>query len=119
MAENMLYGYIFKFLNPKTSCCTLPQILDGDHLEHRLLYSAVAEDMALRWGGGGVSLLDLGCGDAHYIAATLHSTGLAQHVGRYTGVDLAEPALEVRLQGAGLSPKMQVPLKVHIILVIQ
>ena len=53
--------------------------------------------MALNWGRGGVSLLDLGCGDAHYIAATLHSTGLAQHVGRYTGVDLAEPALEVRV----------------------
>ena len=40
------------------------QIVENDHLRHRGLYQAVSADMAERWTGNGVSLLDLGCGGA-------------------------------------------------------
>jgi len=40
------------------------QIVENDHLRHRGLYRAVSADMAERWTGNDVSLLDLGCGGA-------------------------------------------------------
>lgn len=64
-------------------------IAAGNHMSHRELYLPVAEHLRQRSETGGYSLLDLGCGDARFLAPCLQASPPAA----YTGVDLSEAAL--------------------------
>ena len=69
--------------------------MQNDYLSHLLLYAGLANALRSFKGGEPVALLDLGCGDAHYIAGALQDSGAGQRLSRYTGVDLAADALQV------------------------
>lgn len=44
---------------------------------------------------GDFTLLDLGCGDSHYLAHVLGTTGLSSKLSSYTGVDMSVTAMKV------------------------
>ncbi len=84
--------------------------LQNDYLSHLVLYGGLTDALKTFKDGQRFQLLDLGCGDAHYIADALKRSGAGGRLQQYTGVDLAEDALEVRSMIAdahvrfGLSP---------------
>lgn len=78
------------------------KVLLGDYLFHGSTYDRVQAFLAERFGGGaaagsggGLRILDLGCGDAHCISRALEASGVAPRVASYTGVDMSAPAIEV------------------------
>lgn len=66
-------------------------IAAGNHMSHRELYEPVAGHLRQRSEAGGYSLLDLGCGDARFLAPCLH----ASPPDGYIGVDLSEAAISI------------------------
>lgn len=66
-------------------------IAAGNHMSHRELYPPVADHLRRRSEQGAYSLLDLGCGDARFLAPCLQ----ASPPSAYTGVDLSEAALSL------------------------
>jgi SAM-dependent methyltransferase len=63
--------------------------VDHDDLAHRETYATLRDFLEARFSGRGFSILDLGCGDAGFIAEALRGTG----VRAYTGFDLSSTAL--------------------------
>jgi SAM-dependent methyltransferase len=65
-------------------------ITERNYMFHRELYAEVARLLAARRAPGGYRLLDLGCGNARYLAPCLQ----ASPPDLYVGVDLSATALE-------------------------
>ena len=65
------------------------QVLDADHMHHEGIYRDAASFIGDRFGGAGISVLDLGCGDARHLIGALGG----QQVTRYLGVDLSPVSL--------------------------
>ena len=63
--------------------------VDHDYLAHRATYAALRDFLDERFAGRAFSILDLGCGDASFIAGALRGT----RVSSYTGLDLSATAL--------------------------
>lgn len=78
-------------------------ITEKNYMFHREIYALVTRLLAQRHTGGGYTVLDLGCGNARFLAPCLKQVPPA----RYDGVDLSAAALEEareHLQGvAGLT----------------
>ncbi len=79
-------------------------MLAVDFLFHKRLYRAAQNVLLSRWGPSAcptqqpLSMLDLGCGDAQQIAATLAQCGAPGgnlRLASYTGVDMSAPALTI------------------------
>ena len=79
----------------------------NDYLSHLVLYGGLTEALKTFKDGEQFQLLDLGCGDAHYIADALQRSGAGGRLRQYTGVDLAGDALKVRI----LAPPARVFIK--------
>ena len=78
------------------------QVLDADYMHHRSLHDRLAMFLRERFSARGISILDLGCGDARHLAGALGG----QRVTHYRGVDLSAAALTAaRANIAGLSPQ--------------
>jgi len=74
-----------------------------NYMFHREIYAEVKDLLARRADGGKYRLLDLGCGNARYLAPCLAQTPPAA----YEGVDLSPTALaEARTYLAGLSAQV-------------
>jgi SAM-dependent methyltransferase len=69
----------------------------NDYLSHLVLYGGLTDALKTFKDGEQFQLLDLGCGDAHYIADALQRSGAGGRLRQYTGVDLAGDALKVRV----------------------
>jgi cyclopropane fatty-acyl-phospholipid synthase-like methyltransferase len=65
------------------------QVLDADHMHHEGIYRDAASFIGDRFGGAGISVLDLGCGDARHLIGALGG----QQVTCYLGVDLSPVSL--------------------------
>jgi len=65
------------------------KVLANNYMHHREIYQAVTELLAEQWETRPFKLLDLGCGDASFLAQALQGRAI-QH---YTGFDLSDPAL--------------------------
>jgi len=65
-------------------------ITQYNYMYHREIYAKVAELIASRWSDRRYELLDLGCGNARFMAPVLLQTPAAC----YQGVDLSEEALD-------------------------
>lgn len=61
-----------------------------NYMFHREIYALIADVLRQRHGGSPYSLLDLGCGNARFMAPCFQ----AAPPGRYDGVDLSAAALE-------------------------
>lgn len=95
-------------------------MLAMDFLYHKMLYRGVQHLLLSRWGTSSsaqpqpLDMLDLGCGDAQQIAATLAQCGApigALPLASYTGVDMSPPALAIAQQNlAFLQPACTVSL---------
>lgn len=69
--------------------------MQNDYLSHKILYGGLTDALRSLKGGERFALLDMGCGDAHYIASALKASNSGKRLSRYTGVDLAGDALKV------------------------
>jgi SAM-dependent methyltransferase len=73
------------------------KVVEHDYMSHVLLFDGLSKDMLARHGGNekpSFSIVDLGCGGADALAATLRrSPELAKSINSYTGVDLSDIAL--------------------------
>lgn len=95
-------------------------MLAVDFLFHKRLYRAAQEVLLSRWGPSAcptrqpLAMLDLGCGDAQQIAATLSQCGAPGgnlSLASYTGVDMSAPALAIAQRNlAFLQPACTVSL---------
>ena len=65
------------------------KVLANNYMHHREIYQAISALLAEQWETRVFKLLDLGCGDASFIAQALQGRNI-QH---YTGFDLSAPAL--------------------------
>jgi cyclopropane fatty-acyl-phospholipid synthase-like methyltransferase len=65
------------------------KVLTNNYMHHRGIYQAVSTLLAEQRATQPFKLLDLGCGDASFIAQALHGISI-QH---YVGFDLSDPAL--------------------------
>ncbi|UOA08059.1 class I SAM-dependent methyltransferase [Methylobacter sp. S3L5C] len=65
------------------------KVLTNNYMHHRGIYQAVTTLLNDQWAMQPFKLLDLGCGDASFIAQALHGASI-QH---YVGFDLSDPAL--------------------------
>lgn len=65
-------------------------ITEKNYMFHREIYALIASLLSQRHAGGPYSLLDLGCGNARFLAPCLKETPPV----RYDGVDLSASALE-------------------------
>lgn len=74
------------------------KLLKNDYLSHLVLYGGLTEALKTFKDGEQFKLLDLGCGDAHYIADALQHSGAGGRLRQYTGVDLAGDALKLARQ---------------------
>ena len=72
-------------------------LTQNDYLSHLVLYGGLTDALKTFKDGEQFQLLDLGCGDAHYIADALQRSGAGGRLRQYTGVDLAGDALKVRI----------------------
>jgi hypothetical protein len=82
------------------SWSTYHKLLEVDFLEHRALYTALRALLLASFGAHAnpVAMLDLGCGDAMQIAASLRQCGAPGgelRLACYTGVDMSAPALDL------------------------
>jgi SAM-dependent methyltransferase len=71
------------------------KVVEHDYMSHVLLFDGLSKDMLARHGGQKpFSIVDLGCGGADALAATLRrSPELARSIDSYKGVDLSDIAL--------------------------
>ncbi len=67
------------------------KVLTNNYMHHRGIYQTVSTLLADQRATQPFKLLDLGCGDASFIAQALHGTSI-QH---YVGFDLSDPALAI------------------------
>jgi SAM-dependent methyltransferase len=67
------------------------KVLKNNYMFYEEIYGAVQKLLAERLQGRSFSLLDLGCGDASYIARALAETTIRQ----YTGFDLSDTAIAI------------------------
>ena len=65
------------------------KVLTNNYMHHREIYQTVTALLAEHWATLPFKLLDLGCGDASFLAPALHGRNI-QH---YVGFDLSDPAL--------------------------
>jgi cyclopropane fatty-acyl-phospholipid synthase-like methyltransferase len=65
------------------------KVLSNNYMHHREIYQAITDLLAEQWESRPFNLLDLGCGDASFLAPTLQGRSI-QH---YMGFDLSAPAL--------------------------
>ena len=65
------------------------KVLSNNYMHHKEIYQAITDLLAEHWESRPVKLLDLGCGDASFLAPTLQGRSI-QH---YMGFDLSAPAL--------------------------
>lgn len=65
------------------------KVLDNNYMHHREIYHALGEWLHAHLGTRPFSMLDLGCGDASFLARSLQGTAIRH----YTGFDLSDPAL--------------------------
>ncbi len=65
------------------------KVLANNYMHHKEIYQAVKHLLAEQWEARPFKLLDLGCGDAGFLAQALQGS-VIQH---YTGFDLSDPAL--------------------------
>ncbi|KAK9820790.1 hypothetical protein WJX74_004405 [Apatococcus lobatus] len=72
---------------------TYDRILAGNHLFHRELYAELRKYLRATFTEP-IEVLDLGCGDCHYLAEQLVVDGEVCLIASFTGVDLAAGALE-------------------------
>ena len=73
------------------------KVLKNNYMFHEEVYGAVQKLLAERLQGWTFSLLDLGCGDASYIARALVGTTIRQ----YTGFDLSDTAIAIAKRNLG------------------
>ncbi|MCX7107988.1 MAG: class I SAM-dependent methyltransferase [Methylococcales bacterium] len=67
------------------------KVLANNYMHHKEIYEAVTRLILEQWEARPFKLLDLGCGDASYIAEGLKGRAIEL----YTGFDLSDPALEL------------------------
>eukprot|EP00208_Stichococcus_sp_RCC1054_P001322 CAMPEP_0206137368 /NCGR_PEP_ID=MMETSP1473-20131121/2504_1 /ASSEMBLY_ACC=CAM_ASM_001109 /TAXON_ID=1461547 /ORGANISM="Stichococcus sp, Strain RCC1054" /LENGTH=245 /DNA_ID=CAMNT_0053530415 /DNA_START=73 /DNA_END=811 /DNA_ORIENTATION=- len=79
------------------------KILQNDYLSHTHLYARLAEMLSGLNGNSTFSMVDLGCGDAHYTAGALQKSGAGARLSLYRGVDLAADALELARANVGVA----------------
>jgi cyclopropane fatty-acyl-phospholipid synthase-like methyltransferase len=65
------------------------KVLNNNYMHHREIYQAVGAWLHEHWATRPFKLLDLGCGDASFLAGALQGTAILH----YTGFDLSDPAL--------------------------
>ncbi len=65
------------------------KVLENNYMYHGEIYQTVKDLLAEQWESRPFKLLDLGCGDASFLAEALQGRAI-QH---YTGFDLSDPAL--------------------------
>ena len=65
------------------------KVLDNNYMYHREIYSSLGAWLHEHWATRPFTLLDLGCGDAGFLAVALQDTAISH----YTGFDLSDPAL--------------------------
>ena len=65
-------------------------ITENNYMFHREIYALVGGELAVRHPHGGAAILDLGCGNARFLAPYLRAAAPR----RYVGVDLSAAALE-------------------------
>ena len=65
------------------------KVLSNNYMHHREIYQAITDLLDEQWESRPFKLLDLGCGDASFLAPTLQGRSI-QH---YMGFDLSAPAL--------------------------
>ncbi|KAI3424133.1 hypothetical protein D9Q98_009493 [Chlorella vulgaris] len=100
----------------KQSWSTYHKLLEVDFLEHRALYTALRAMLLASFGAHAtpVAMLDLGCGDAMQIAASLRQCGAPGgelRLACYTGVDMSAPALDLAAEYLSfLKPECDVQL---------
>jgi len=73
------------------------KVLANNYMFHREIYQSVAERLHGQLGMKPFKLLDLGCGDASYLAKALKGTAISH----YTGYDLSAPALALAAENIG------------------
>ncbi|HZA28553.1 MAG TPA: class I SAM-dependent methyltransferase [Gammaproteobacteria bacterium] len=73
------------------------KVLKNNYMFHEEIYGTVQKLLAERLQGRTFSLLDLGCGDASYIARALAGTTIRQ----YTGFDLSDTAIAIAERNLG------------------
>lgn len=67
------------------------KVLANNYMHHKEIYEAVTRLIERQWETRTFKLLDLGCGDARFIAGALKG----RVIELYTGFDLSDPALEL------------------------
>jgi cyclopropane fatty-acyl-phospholipid synthase-like methyltransferase len=67
------------------------KVMANNYMHHEEIYQAVKNFLAEQWADRPFKLLDLGCGDAFFIAKALQGRAIRQ----YTGFDLSAPALDL------------------------
>jgi cyclopropane fatty-acyl-phospholipid synthase-like methyltransferase len=67
------------------------KVLANNYMHHKEIYEAVTRLIERQWQTRTFKLLDLGCGDARFIAGALKGRAIEL----YTGFDLSDPALEL------------------------
>lgn len=75
------------------------KVLANNYMGHRELYK-VLHDRLVTFRQTPFKMLDLGCGDACFIARALEGTAIAA----YTGIDLSEVALEIARENLAAIP---------------
>jgi len=73
------------------------KVLANNYMYHREIYQEVALLLRQQFTTRPFSLLDLGCGDASFLAEALKDTAISH----YTGYDLSAPALELANENIG------------------
>ena len=74
------------------------KVLANNYMHHKEIYEAVTRFIEGQWETRPFKLLDLGCGDARFIAGALKGRAIEF----YTGFDLSDPALD--LAAKNISP---------------
>ena len=82
------------------SWSTYDLITEYNYMFHREIYATVHNALWLRYDRGPYTLLDLGCGNARYLASCLKECSPLA----YEGVDLSEPALREAREYLGKLP---------------
>jgi cyclopropane fatty-acyl-phospholipid synthase-like methyltransferase len=73
------------------------KVLINNYMHHREIYQAITDLLAEQWESRPFKLLDLGCGDASFLAPALQGRAI-QH---YMGFDLSDPALALAAANIG------------------
>ncbi len=73
------------------------KVLENNYMHHKEVYQAVSVLLHEKLFDQPFKMLDLGCGDACYLAKALQGTAISH----YTGFDLSEPALVLAADNVG------------------